>query len=620
MKKNSIVLLLIAAAISISTTVGASVFPDTDTGEYGRAVDNLAMYGIISGRSDGLFCPDDPVTRSEFAKMAVLAANIDTARYGSSLFYDVDQYHWANGYIDAAAKNKLIMGYPGGAFHPDDFISYAEAVTVILRMLDYGTDAIGNNYPAAYLEKAYDLGITDGLIFDPYAPIDRKNTALMISRALMTEKRDSEKKLIEQSDFTLSDECVILPGYLVSSNEVSTSDGIYTTLIDTTEFEGKRVKLVLDKDKKVLAVIPVSGNTETMTVRNITGSDISYTSSGVFGILRPDDSARVYFQNSEYAFSSIKSEIKPGMKMIVCTNDRGKTDYLIFSEQTLNGPYIVNNGLADTGINTDGKYLMKNGSFIDEKDIERNSVVYYDDEFIYVYDNKVTGVYEKALPYKSDIKSITLSGSEYETETRSAAYSLENTFAINDYVTLLLGKDGKIVGVLAAADAGEKYPIVSILSNAIVYIKDGKLNSITAENNWRINRSGSETTFGAIKNTVFENALLTVFRKSDGSFDYGVIDEFDLKGPLTVSGGIDGLFDFDKSTLRVIRDGSDANISDIKPNDIVYYSDIQNTVYSYCDSELGVFEEAYPSKANAHSIKLSGKVYEIETHTVLDKL
>lgn len=622
MKRKLLLLILAMLSFPIISS-NAAVFYDV-SGEYGKAAEDLAMYGIVSGRENGLFYPDDYVKRCEFAKMAAISADIEVMQSQSSLFSDVDIYHWANAYINAAARNKLLTGYPGGEFMPENNITYAEAVTVILRVLGYGTNEIGNNYPIAYLDKAYDLGLTAGLSFDYSEPIDRKNTALILSRALMTYKNGTSRKLIEQLDFTVSDECIVLPEYLTASDEVSTSAGIYKTLADPHEYIGKRVKLVLDKDNNIAAILPVSGNTELLTVQNITDGEISYTSGNVYGLITPGNSTKTYYQNSEYTFSAVKSEITAGMKMIVCKNDSDKTDYIIVYENKLNGPYIINTTLSDSGIDASGKLIMKNGSFCGIESVQKNNVVYFDDEYIYVYDNKVTGVYEKALPYKSDVKSITLSGNDYEIEVPAAAEILGNgasSFAINDYITLLLGRNGKIAGVQAAADAGERYPIVSILANDIVYIKNGKIGSLTAANDWRINYNGAETTFGAIKNNDFENALLTVFYNNDGSFDYGVIKEYDLQGPKTVSGDVSNIFDFSgSSNMRVIRDGSDADISDIKTNDIVYYSDIQNTLYAYCDSELGVFEDAYPNKANAKSLKLSGAVYEIETREVLDKL
>lgn len=619
MKRKLLLLLIPAMLYFTAVSSGAAVFYDV-SGDYGKAAEDLAAYGIVSGRESGLFYPDDYVKRCEFAKMAVISADADIMQYTSGLFYDVDAGHWAGAYINAAAKNKLITGYPGGGFMPENNITYAEAVTVVLRVLGYGSGEIGNNYPAAYLEKARELGLTAGLSFDGGEAIDRKNTALIFSRALMLDKNGTKKKLIEQLDFKVSDECVILPAYLTASDEVPTSDGIYKSLVNTDAYVGKRVKLVLDRDSNIAAVLPVSGNVEVLTVQSNTDGNIGYTRGSEYGYINPDNSAKTYYQNTEYTFSAVKSEITAGMKLMACKNDAGRIDHIIIYENKLNGPYIIETTLAGAGIDTAGKLIMKNGSFCGAEAAEKNNVAYYDDEYVYIYDSKVTGVYERALPYKSDVKSIALSGNEYEIEIPAAAEVFEKgVFAVNDYITLLLGRNGRIAGVQAAADAGDRYPIVSVLENDIVYIKDGVIESMKAENSWRINYNGSETTFGAIRKNNFENALLTVFYNNDGGFDYGVIKEYDLKGPETVFGDVRNIFDI-SGGCRVVRDGKDADISDIKADDIVYYSDIQNTLYAYCDDKLGVFEEAYPNKANAKSIKLSGVTYEIETRRVLDKL
>jgi len=619
MKKGIIALFTVSALLMLS--VSAAAFYDTADDEYGRAAENLAMYGIISGKGDGYFCPDDYLKRSEMAKIAVKVADEELIPSFSSLFYDVSPDYWANAYINTSAQKKLLMGYPDGSFCPEDNLTYAEAITVILRLLGYSSSDLGGNYPIAYLDKAYDLGLTAGMDYLYYDPIDRKNLALILSRALLTDKNGSSDDLIKQLDFDISDEVIIIPNYLTAADEVSTSDGIYKTLTDTSRYMGQKVKLILNDDNEVVAVSPVSGAGENVTVQNIIENDITYTAGNNYDTIRLDNNTKVYYQNSAMSFSSVKSEITPGMKMQICRNGN-IIDYVLLYDNELSGPYIVKSSLDEFGID-EGRQIMKNGIMCDKSVVEVNNVIYYDNDYIYVYDNKVTGVYNKALPYKSDVKSITLSGTDYSIETQEAADKLGNklgAFAINDYITLILGKDGKIADVRAAKDAGERYPIVTILGNDIVYIKNSKIGSITADNNWRINYNDSETTFAAIKNKTFENALFTVFTKPDGSFDYGVIDEYDLKGPKTVTvSNMDNLFDY-SSSPRVIRDGKDAELSSLKPDDIAYYSDIQNTLYVYCDSELGVFEDAYPNTANAQSIKLSGTVYNIENKEVLEKL
>ena len=53
----------------------ASAFPDVpDSHRYAHAINELARLGIVSGRSDGTFGPDEPVLRAQFAKMIVRAA------------------------------------------------------------------------------------------------------------------------------------------------------------------------------------------------------------------------------------------------------------------------------------------------------------------------------------------------------------------------------------------------------------------------------------------------------------------------------------------------------------------------------------------------------------------
>ena len=107
------------------------------TAWYAAAVSTLSKMGVISGYPDGTFDPNGYITRAEFAVIA--ARFFDMDYQGEDLFPDIDG-HWAQDYINQAAEDGFIEGYPDGTFGPDKYITRAEAVTLVNRTLDRHPD------------------------------------------------------------------------------------------------------------------------------------------------------------------------------------------------------------------------------------------------------------------------------------------------------------------------------------------------------------------------------------------------------------------------------------------------------------------------------------------------
>ena len=102
------------------------------TAWYNNGVSTAANAGIVAGYPDGTFLPNNNITRAEFATIA--ARFLSEAYAGPDLFTDISG-HWAAEYINRAANAGWISGYPDGSFHPDAYITRAEAVTLVNNML-----------------------------------------------------------------------------------------------------------------------------------------------------------------------------------------------------------------------------------------------------------------------------------------------------------------------------------------------------------------------------------------------------------------------------------------------------------------------------------------------------
>ena len=97
-----------------------------------NAISTMANGGYVVGRTDGTFDPEAPITRAEFATMAVRFGSLmDTS--GAS-FSDISG-HWAETYILKAATASWVTGRPDGTFDPDAYITRAEAMTLVNNVL-----------------------------------------------------------------------------------------------------------------------------------------------------------------------------------------------------------------------------------------------------------------------------------------------------------------------------------------------------------------------------------------------------------------------------------------------------------------------------------------------------
>ena len=97
------------------------------------AISTMTGLGIVQGRSTTTFDPKAPITRAQFA---AICARFDTGKSnGSRTFSDIEG-HWAKAYIERAAELGWISGFQDGTFRPDAYITRAQAVTMINRMLN----------------------------------------------------------------------------------------------------------------------------------------------------------------------------------------------------------------------------------------------------------------------------------------------------------------------------------------------------------------------------------------------------------------------------------------------------------------------------------------------------
>jgi hypothetical protein len=236
MKKALVILLAVAMMFCFSATAFAANFNDTAdcSKEAQNAINKVAALGIVAGYDDGGYHPGDSITRAEFAKMADVTAGLEDAARDlqdvQSQFKDVKTSVWYTGWINLASAQGYVVGYEDNTYRPNNTISYAEVVTVAMRLLGYNANLTGP-WPINYINQATKLGVLDDVEnFSANAPATRSDVAIILSAAL---DENMVKWVSDDNEF------------VEKTKKVDGKDVTYTLLEDS--FDGQTVSGTVDE-------------------------------------------------------------------------------------------------------------------------------------------------------------------------------------------------------------------------------------------------------------------------------------------------------------------------------------------------------------------------------------
>ena len=105
---------------------------------YGNAVRTLASLGVIKGIGNDQFAPNRTITRAEFTVIAMRFANVSADV--TNPFTDIATNDWYYTAVTSAVSYGWINGYSDGSFRPQATITRAEVVTIVNRMLNRTAD------------------------------------------------------------------------------------------------------------------------------------------------------------------------------------------------------------------------------------------------------------------------------------------------------------------------------------------------------------------------------------------------------------------------------------------------------------------------------------------------
>lgn len=475
--KRLLALLLACAAIAgmlvFPSSAGAAAtttFTDIYDTNVAQAAETLRLLGIVSGTGGTSFSPDRALTRAEFCKLAVeLMGNGDkvASQMNRTVFQDVPSTHWARGYIAVATRGTttgsgdtavttpgIIRGDAYGNFNPDRAITYGEAVTILVRILGYGDSDVGMVWPDGYLAKADELEITEGLNLTANDTITRGQAALMMENLLFTNSKEG-KEYLTTLGCTITDETILFDVAATAPDGSSgikvAQDKVYKT--DHAPFSddlvGRRAKLVLDKDEKVVDIqTSTSGTQKVITIQSLDYDAMKISGGSSISIEEPKDTV-VWKDGKETTYEELYlSGMAAGTQALLQYSAAGELEYIFLrsSAKSDSTTRVVKN---KPNYSDDLAYTVyKNGILAKGSDIRQYDVTTFDEasNVMYVSDARITGIYENVYPNRETPATITVMGHEFP--VLSSAASDLSSFKIGDTITLLLSYNGQVAGAV----------------------------------------------------------------------------------------------------------------------------------------------------------------------------
>ena len=165
---KKVLALVLAFACAFTMFAGAAFTDSADIKVDADVVDTLVSLGIVEGFEDGSFQPNGTVTRAQMAKMIYVlrTGKSDASAYNDdkTSFTDIGS-HWARGYIKYCQSLGIIAGKSNTKFVPNEKVSAQEAAKMLLVTLGYNAQKAGL-VGTGWASKTNALADENGLLED----------------------------------------------------------------------------------------------------------------------------------------------------------------------------------------------------------------------------------------------------------------------------------------------------------------------------------------------------------------------------------------------------------------------------------------------------------------------
>lgn len=167
-----------------------SAFADMVDNKYSHEVEAMYGLGIIDEYKEGLFYPNLPILRGEFASWMARFMTETIPTVTENPFTDIDNCNYKNE-ICYLYDNGILTLNDTKTFNPYDFMTVREASAMLLRLMNYTTMIeYKGGWPYGYDSIAREIGLTTGMAAGDY--LRRAPAARMLYNAIDAEYLEVE--------------------------------------------------------------------------------------------------------------------------------------------------------------------------------------------------------------------------------------------------------------------------------------------------------------------------------------------------------------------------------------------------------------------------------------------
>lgn len=337
-----------------------------------------------------------------------------------------------------------------------------------------------------------------------------------------------------------------------------------------------------------------------------------------------------------------------------CTVKDGQVDYSAVVRKDLEGPFVASGGEA---LPFAPSLVYRDGALTAPAALSAGDVYYYNAnvKLAWVYTDRVSGKIAALLPSASSPDQVTLGGKTYAIADPDVAYRLSalGGGSVDSYVTLLLGMDGEVAGVLTTvgpcvAAGGETLPFTpatvyrngaastsAALAENDVYYYDaasatvwiytdrvsGRIGAVLPKNGTPQQVTVGGATY-AVADSRAADRLTALGEDAEGAFvtvllgmDGEAADILPAAGPYVAAGET---LPFSPDT--VYRNGYRASSAALETQDVYYSDAAQKTVWIYTEKVTGRIGAVAPKNGDPTSVTVDGVTYAVGDDRAADAL
>lgn len=277
-----------------------------------KAVDVLFEMDILKGDTAGNLNPEKLLTRAEFA--TILTRVLFKGEHAENKFSDLKN-HWAAESVAVMAKKNIVSGYDNGLFGPDDSVTLAQAVKIVVNLLEYGKADF--KYPDDYILQAALLGISSDVDKRPEEYITREEAATVILNALYVPYKDSRQTIIQKLDKKI---------YYVSADGREDGNGTYenpwnSVLKAAQEANGNAIVIIdggtYNEDSSIVFKNSGENSEKPLIFRSKYGADVNIVVENDASVEIPEASNYITIENIVFTHG------KNAKAAILCVSGNG---------------------------------------------------------------------------------------------------------------------------------------------------------------------------------------------------------------------------------------------------------------------------------------------------------